>query len=262
MRVAALTFFVLLAGCRGGGGSGGGTGTDGSSNTNGESIDPASPSGVWIGTLDKDGAAINQVRCLISSKNDFGCLLFDVDQDDVLDGAAHGHLSVSASAVDGAGSAFAAFGHTLFDGSTKGTFVVTDGTFKSRQSLTLSFDMNGTVATLSANFDSIYDREAALSNIAAAYSLYAIEGIPASFSIDSNGVVFAQSQSGCVINGQVATIDPRYNEYAVSMTIGTCTDLNGDYTGLGMSYDSTSLDDTFLFFVFNDNGGLAGAPVK
>jgi hypothetical protein len=280
MRVAALAFFVLLAGCGGHGGSGsagagpgagagagsgggnGGTGTDGSSGTNDQSLDLASASGYWTGTLDKDGTAVNRVRCLVSSENEFGCLLFDVDQNDVVDGAAHGNISLSASAVTGTGSAFAAFGHTLIDGSTKGTFAITQGNVDSRQSLTLTLDMNGTVATLSANFDTLYDREASLARIAAAYSQYAIEGRPSSFSIDANGVVFAQSQVGCVVNGQVATIDPRYNEYAVNMTFSSCGDLNGDYSGLGMSYDSISMDDTFLFFVFNDTGGLAGAPLK
>ena len=64
-------------------------------------------------------------------------------------------------------------------------------------------------------------------------------------------MLFFQSQSGCVGNGQVAVKDSAVNLYSVSLTLSNCNDLDGDYTGLGYMTDVNGTNDGFSFGAFN-----------
>jgi hypothetical protein len=88
-------------------------------------------------------------------------------------------------------------------------------------------------------FSSSYDTASSLATVAGNYT----DG-SATLSIDGNGVIFEQDPTtGCVINGQISTIDAQYNAYSVSVTFSSCTGTaaaaNGvTFTGLA-SLDQT-----------------------
>jgi hypothetical protein len=82
-----------------------------------------------------------------------------------------------------------------------------------------------TTGPVSLSFSSQYNRPSSLATIAGNYG--ATYGQPPGSSlaltISSSGVLFAQDAvTGCVINGTVTTIDPRFNMYGVIMTPMNC----------------------------------------
>lgn len=258
ITIPALVCVFVLAGCGGGGG--------------GDSPPPAqtppppppseSPAGIWNGTVSENGAIINEISCLITIDDQIGCILID-PANGQLAGGAIGNVSVSGDDISGSGTAYAAFGYVLANNSTVGGFTINSGTVSERNSLSMTATLADAVYAISASFDSAsYDRDSSLSIIAGSYTSFFVQGEPASFSIDANGELFAQSSSGCVANGQVDVISPTVNGYTVALTISNCPGVDGDYSGLATAADAVAPNDTFLFGVFNASGGLIGTPVK
>src|SRR5438309_1981557 len=71
---------------------------------------------------------------------------------------------------------------------------------------------------LTLTFNPQYNRASALATIAGNYGPGSL-----ALTISSNGALFAQDAStGCVINGTVATIDTRFNMYAVDLSTMNC----------------------------------------
>ena len=96
----------------------------------------------------------------------------------------------------------------------------------------------------------------------AADTSFDIFGDPSSFAIDANGVISAQSESGCIANGQVTIISAAFNAYSVNFEVSSCAGLDGLYDGLGVTQDSNATDDEFPFAVFETQTVIVGAPVK
>jgi hypothetical protein len=72
--------------------------------------------------------------------------------------------------------------------------------------------------SLSLTFSDQYNRPSSLTTIAGNYGPSSL-----ALTISSDGALFAQdSGTGCVINGTVATIDPRFNMYAVTLSTMNC----------------------------------------
>lgn len=72
--------------------------------------------------------------------------------------------------------------------------------------------------SLSLTFSDQYNRASSLATIAGSYGPGSL-----ALTISSDGVLFAQDGgTGCVINGTVATIDPRFNMYAVTLSTMNC----------------------------------------
>jgi hypothetical protein len=179
-------------------------------------------------------------------------------------GAVHGTVKVTnVNQVSGSGRAYAAPGYVLADGSSVvANFTITSGTVSERNTIDLTFSSLGQSGTFSGTFDPIYDRDSSLATVAGSYAAFDVFGDPASFSIDSNGALFSQTQSGCVGNGEVRVIDSRFNGYAVNATVSNCPGLNGDYEGLALTADFAATNDVFLFGVFKSTTAILGAPVK
>ena len=116
--------------------------------------------------------------------------------------------------------------------------------------------------TISTTFDNSYDRSSDLATIAAVYTTFDIFGDPSSFTIDAAGVITGQSNSGCVLNGQVSIIDAMFNAYDVSLEVANCGALDGMYDGLGTSQDDVAMDDTFVFAVFTAQMAIVGVAEK
>lgn len=72
--------------------------------------------------------------------------------------------------------------------------------------------------SLSLTFSSQYNRASSLATIAGSYGPSSL-----ALTISADGVLSAQDAgTGCVINGTVATIDPRFNMYAVTLSTMNC----------------------------------------
>jgi Carboxypeptidase regulatory-like domain len=71
---------------------------------------------------------------------------------------------------------------------------------------------------LSVMFSSQYNRASSLATIAGTYGPGSL-----TLTVSSNGVLFAQDAgTGCVINGTIAIVDPRFNMYGVALTTMNC----------------------------------------
>lgn len=259
MRKAAMATVIgsiILGGCGGGGG--------GSS-----SIVPPKPqsvAGLWQGTYSESGTVIDDLRCLIADNGQLACLLFD--QDGTPSAGADGDVTVDIDTVNGSGAAFAVPGNILPDGTTVGSLTITGGTVKTQTSLNLTVDIGGSSGTVAASYDPMYDRASDLATVAGTYTQFTFIQEPSSFSVDANGLLFFQSQSGCTGNGQVSVVDSTVNMYSVSLTLANCNAMDGDYTGLGYMTDVNGTNDGFEFGafntvnIFNSAGAIVGTAIK
>ncbi len=189
-----------------------------------------SPGGIWDGTDSQTGLA---VRGLVTESGQFHFIRADGSQ----------YVgTVTTSGLSGSGSfdGFAALGTTFQDGSTHGTGTLA-GTIYQRSTFTATTQFTTDAGhsysdTLSMAFNALYNRPSSLATFAGNYTE---SGSGTVFSVDANGILFAQdAASGCVLNGTVSIIDPRYNAYGVSITFASCTGqylvLNGlQLTGIG-----------------------------
>lgn len=257
--VVVLMLVITLHGCGGGGGGGDGGGSGGAA----APPPTQSVAGIWEGTLSEGGFIVNDASCLVTETNELACILFDASNG-ALAGAAQGTVQVaSGNSVSGSGVTYAAPGYVLTDGSSvRASFTITAGTVAERSTLNVTISSLGRTSIFSGTFNPLYERDSSLSIVAGSYALFDVYGDPASFSIDANGVLFSQTQSGCVGNGQVTVIDPQVNGYRVQATVSNCPGLNGNYEGLAVTTDLMGTNDVFLFGVFNSNAAIVGAPTK
>ena len=204
----------------------------------------------------------DDIGCLVSNTLVFACVLSDATTGDIL-ASAQGTVTIAnGNQVSGSGTLHAAPGLTLSDGSTVAALTISDGTVSESNTLNLTVDAAGVSSTISTTFDATYDRGSDLATIAAVYTTFDIFGDPSSFTIDAAGVITGQSNSGCVLNGQVAIIDATFNTYDVSLDAATCGALDGTYAGLGTSQDNVAMDDTFVFAVFTAQSAIVGVAEK
>jgi hypothetical protein len=230
---------VVVAGC-GGGGGGSSSAPDPVPQT------PQSPSGIWLGTI--QGSLVGDISCLIAETDVATCFVSRSGsaQSDVISGG----VTVAVAQITVTGDSFGLGG---------GSFSLS-GTIDERSSLDLTGDIGAySGLTVSATYDTLYETDSSLATIEGVYSRASIGNDPASFSIDANGVLYSQAQSGCVHNGQVSVIDARYNAYAVAISVGNCGAADGDYMGLA-TYESAS--GTFKFIATSSTGAISGGPSR
>lgn len=259
-RVAVLTGLLALNGC-GGGGSG-----DSGVPSNPAPTPPPSDekvSGIWQGSLTgRQSGVTNNVACVITQAEEMACLLADPSTGQLV-GGVQGTVSVAnGNQVSGSGSVYAVPGvSTLSDGSTFSDFTITSGTVDERISLDLVAAADESV-DVNMTFNPLYDRGSSLAAAAGVYIGFTVDGVAASFSIDGNGEIFAQSQTGCIGNGQISAGNPQFNEYSVTMTVSNCPGENGVYNGLAVTDDFAATDDELDFAVFADQQAIFGAVVE
>ena len=204
----------------------------------------------------------DDIGCLVSNTLVFACVLSDATTGDIL-ASAQGTVAIAnGNQVSGSGTLHAAPGLTLSDGSTVAALTISGGTVSESNTLNLTVDAAGVTSTISTTFDATYDRGSDLATIAAVYTTFDIFGDPSSFTIDAAGVITGQSNSGCVLNGQVSIIDAAFNTYDVSLDVASCGALDGMYAGLGTSQDDVVMDDTFVFAVFAAQTAIVGVAEK
>jgi hypothetical protein len=202
------------------------------------------------------------IGCVVAETLEVACVLTDPGTDEVI-GAAQAAVQVTnTDQVSGTGTLYAAPGFALNDGSVVAALTITGGTFSERNTLDLTIDAAGTTTTVSTTYDAIYERGSNLGTVAGVYTTFDFFGDMSSFAIDANGAISAQSNSGCIANGQVTIINTIFNAYDVSLDVSSCAGLDGSYDGLGITQDRNATDDEFLFGVFTSQTAIIGAPVK
>ena len=246
--LTTIAFAFALSAC-GGGGSGGGS-----------QLPPPlqSVAGIWEGQL-VAGAVVNDVSCLITEAGEGACTLYEPVTGAIIGGLRAQIAVVNRNQLSGSGTAYTVPGYVLPDGvSTLADVTVTGGTVSTRNSVELRFSILGSSGVLTVNFNGIYDRDSSLDAVAGAYSGFEIDGQLASFSVDTNGVLFGETLSGCEMTGQVIVIDPAYNGYDVNVNLNGCQGFNGGYGGLFATGDSAATNDALSFAVFNNAGAIFG----
>lgn len=210
--------------------------------------------GAWTGT-DNNG---NPLNALSTDDGRFNMVVLSNGEQGTGTGTATGtDLSIAYTVV-------APIGSTVFDGSESATCLGT-GTIAERQSLSVSADCTtssgGTYsATADLTYDSIYDRDSSLATIAGSYVTTA--GVV--YTVAGDGGLFAQDpNSGCVINGQVSTIDLQYNLYRVNWSYANCQapfdDFNGSvFNGFAMLNNGVAPEQIVFFLT----GDIDGVPVS
>ncbi len=74
--------------------------------------------------------------------------------------------------------------------------------------------------------------------------------------LDDSGQLFGSDTAGCVFNGQLDLIDDRYSAYSAAISVSSCGEVNGDYSGL-VFYPSAGATD--FLYLGTDNGQFAFA---
>ena len=72
--------------------------------------------------------------------------------------------------------------------------------------------------------------------------------------LDDSGQLFGSDTAGCVFSGQLNLIDDRYSAYRASISVSTCGDVDGDYSGLAFYPSATAAE---FLYLGTDNGQFA-----
>jgi hypothetical protein len=202
------------------------------------------------------------IDCVVAVNLEVACVVTETAKDQVISAAQATFQVSNVGQVSGSGTLYAVPGSVLDDGSTVAALTITGGTFIEANSLDLTVEAAGASVTVSATYDPVYERGSSLDTVAGTYTSFDIFGEPSSFAIDDSGAISAQSESGCVANGQVTIINASFNAYDVSLDVSDCAELDGAYDGLGITQDNNATDDEFPFAVFDVQTVIVGAPVK
>ena len=233
---------VFLASCGGGGGGGGGAG-----GSTPPPVQNASPGGIWQGR-DPQG---NLILGLVAEDGRFQFLI-----DDFAPYTQYwGTLSVNGNSVSGSNVQVAA-GTTYI-----GTISVTGGSVTARSSLSVTGNFtpasgcsvsvcgSPSTSTTSLTFNPVYNQGGALSRIVGNWR---DNETGQTVNINSAGVIFAQeAATGCVINGQVSTINTSFNAYAVTYNFASCRfpyNIQNGTTATGLAFVDTSVNPNNIYF--------------
>ncbi|MBT8097746.1 MAG: hypothetical protein HKN35_06710 [Woeseia sp.] len=248
MRIIACFLLLSLAACGGGGGGGF------SSTTPAPAPPPPVvnelPGGLWFGSMsfNETGTTSNAEVISIDSGE------FRIVTDD--GGHFVGRIQMTGTSFSGTGTGFSPVGSSWANGSTFADLRV-DGSIDERQ----TFDGNwvlttGESGTFSFDFDSLFERTSAPDRVADTWTLRDdFDTAIGSVLIDDAGRLDGQDDNGCMYTGNVSTIDPLFNVYDMRLTIISCNESSGTYTGLGFLVDVLDVEDEFAFLI--DKGTLA-----
>ena len=116
-----------------------------------------------------------------------------------------------------------------------GTF---SGTVVEGESVSLTIDSGGEISSLLLTLDPDYNRPSSLSLVQGTWvEVLAGESV-STVTVSADGAFFGQDNFGCVITGAVTIIDAAHNLYALSYSVASCLEFNGEYTGYGFLFDA------------------------
>lgn len=245
-RVAVLLMAALAAAC---GGSGGGGGSK-------PAVQDAAVGGLWEGQTNIAGQGVFELIGIIAED---GTAYFLQEDGVMYWGKVTSSGNSLSSTLEGAGI----LGIPLWDGSASGSGSAT-GTINARTSIAANSTFttalgSKSTASIALSFYSLYDTDSSLALIAGNYvdSLGLYAGV---LNIAGDGVVFLQNpDTGCVINGQVAIINPSYNAYDVRFSYSSCTGSNAVFNGATFQGLAT-YDPDLREIIALVQGTVSGAP--
>ena len=231
---------IFPIGCGGGGSSSGST-----SNSTNESA-----AGIWEGSGTTSTNVTTAIAGLIASNGKAFFLT-------ALPALVYGDVSVSGRNLNFSGSGF----DEIFPDPES---VTMSGTVETGSSITVSYstpDESGTISLSKASSTvGVYDRSSSLSKLQGTWNdaITDAEGTWV-FTISSAGTISAiRVTDNCSMNGEFATINVEKNEYAVTATVTSCNESNGNYSGLAFTSDAnTFTDNVITIAITNDlNAGF------
>ena len=74
--------------------------------------------------------------------------------------------------------------------------------------------------------------------------------------LDADGQLFGSDTAGCVFSGRMGIIDDRYSSYRVAVSVSSCGEVDGDYSGLAFNAPVASGS---RLYIGADNGFFAFA---
>jgi len=223
LLVVVMMFWV--AGCGGGGDDG---------NSSPSPVTTQSIAGIWIGSFTSN----------VSHKT-FSILGVITEQGTARFISTSLHMEYAADRINVSGNNFSA---TAAVYGSSGRYTGTSelaGTFTQRGNVNGTYAGAGDAGSFSLAYNALYERPSSLEAIAGTWTNYS-SGYYEKFTIDSKGNVTRPIISGCTTSGSVSIIDPRYNVYAVNLTVNNCGDENGFYRGLAVLTDTRANNDTIV----------------
>lgn len=143
--------------------------------------------------------------------------------------------------VSVAGDAFSASLNTYTDGDLQTDIVELEGTVTKMDGIFGAYSWGQDFGRFYLTYSQSYDRPSAISLLEGIWTFNAASsgGAVSTFTlvIDSGGTIQGSNTAGCVYNGKVSIIDPRYNVYRITLDASLCDELNGSYSGLATLND-------------------------
>lgn len=135
----------------------------------------------------------------------------------------------------------------------------TDGTVSGTYASNLG---NGTFKLSQQSTDkALYQRGASLSTLEGTW-VDTDNGTSNTTVIQKSGEFTSQNTDSCYASGKFSTIDSSKNEYAVSVTITSCNQANGTYSGLAIVEDTHHSNDTLTIVIGNNQSAGVSKLVK
>lgn len=239
-------FTVALTACGGGGGGGGSDATDNNVVVPPPVQAPVMPAGVWTGTVTADGVIYEAA----------GIIAPDGEARFITDGGEQTGLSLTldGGSFSATGESYTYDGIYLGAGTASGSFTET--------TIAGTTESNGEVQSTFAFIQSDVTADGA--SLDAIKGNYSDLNQTASVAIDTDGVITGSDVDGCIYEGQVTIPNTDINVYELSLTISTCGEYDGDYSGLAtyaQLFDDLQ-DKGFIFQVQSDSLIITDILVK
>ncbi|MDJ0833523.1 MAG: hypothetical protein QNJ69_08370 [Gammaproteobacteria bacterium] len=250
LALPTLMFAILLTGC--------------SSDTDDGCtyLDDSVLNGIWNGDIDSDFKFPFQVSSIIYA----GDLFFIGDNGSNIDiGSTTNicdNIEASINSYEITGSIISTLGATTYTNRFFGSSTNIETTLVTSQintnSINASYqDTTGDQGSIRVAFSNVFNTPSSLPLVDGNWSATDNLGQTTTINIASNGSFSGSVQTGnpgndCSLSGQVSILDNNINVYDVSMQVGNCNELNGQYDG----YASVSkiLSGTQLKLVANSQG--------
>ena len=228
-----IVLLALLVGC-------------GGSSSGGDPVSNESAAGIWEGTGETDKAISGNIVGMIASN---GKAFFLTDAMILV----YGDASVSGNSISINGALYGDVSPS----------VTMSGTVQSGVSINVNYstsDENGAISLAKADSSiGVYNRTSSFSKLMGTWDDdFTDDAGTWTFTILNSGEFSAiRDPDGCSISGQFQTIDSTKNEYALTASVSSCADLNGNYSGLAFTSDDGATDNVISIVIVNsENAGV------
>lgn len=220
-----------LTGC-GGGGSG-----------SSSSMEWASVTGLWSGTVVSDNSQVTHVFGVASANNELRLISDDLSLQYA------GTVSISGNSGTGTLRGYAVDG-VFYNGQPVTTFSITF-TVVENQSITGTYTTEGDSGRFTLTYEPGAERQSSLLDLSGEWG-YSSMGQWAHAVISNDGELQATFDSGCEVNGTVTLPSYDWAIYRASVSVTSCAELDGSYTGL-MFLDAESYEEDILWLMLSNN---------